>query len=402
MAQNAKPILTSMTSSFGIKSTAFFIRNKALLSCLFVWGTVNILQYVYRGIRTGGDTGRYTGAAINILNGEWPDGKAVEYMGYNVFVALSQILSSSHLFETIVTLQVLISAVAVVCLYKVAETYGGAVVAIFASLAWILFPDTQYWNFLILTESLFVSGVLISFYALVHSKTKLQVAIALLLVTFTATIRPNGFIVLLATYTYLLATSIVKREHLITGGILILGLLAIAFGANLLGAIVERQEIVGSFIKGEIIWGYSPSYNPLPESSLRGLRANTTGLAALFQLALSEPLYFLEVVFTKLFYLLSHTRPFWSSYHNVYAVLFLVPIYAMAAASLFHRTVPLEITSFASPLIAAQLLVVAFSFADWDGRHLLPIYPLFCLLAGFGFKQLFATYLSNGSGENGP
>jgi hypothetical protein len=388
-----------MTSSFEIKSTAFFIRNKALLSCLFVWGTVNILQYAYRGIRTGGDTGRYTGAAINILNGEWPDGKAIEYMGYNVFVAFAQVLNSAHLFETIVAMQVLVSAVAMVCLYKIADTFGGTTVAVFASLAWVLFPDIQYWNFLILTESLFVSGVLISFYALVCSKAKAQVAIALLLIAFTTTIRPNGFIVLVATYTYLLVGSIVKKEHLVTGGILIFGLLAIAFGANLLGAIVERQEIVGSFIKGEIIWGYSPSYNPLPESSLRGLGANTTGLSAVFQLALSEPFYFLEVVFTKLFYLLSHTRPYWSSYHNVYAVLFLVPIYVMATASLFHRTAPLKIVSFASPLIAAQLLVVAFSFADWDGRHLLPIYPLFCLLAGFGFKQLFATFLPEASGE---
>ena len=388
-----------MMPSFGIKLTAFFIRNKALLSCLFVWGTVNILQYAYRGIRTGGDTGRYTGAAINILNGEWPDGKAIEYMGYNGFVAFAQLLNSAYLFETIVAMQVLISAVAMVCLYKIAETFGGTTVAVFTSLAWVLFPDIQYWNFLILTESLFVSGLLISFYALVCSKTKLQMAIALLLVTFTATIRPNGFIVLVATYTYLLVTSFVKKEHLITGGIFVLGLLAIVFGANLLGTIVERQEIVGAFIKGEIIWGYPPSYNPLPESSLRGLGTSTAGLPALFQLALSEPFYLLEVVFTKLFYLLSHTRPFWSSYHNAYAVLFLVPIYVMATASLFHRAAPLVITSFASPLIVAQLLVVAFSFADWDGRHLLPIYPLFCLLAGFGFNQLFATFLPESNGQ---
>jgi hypothetical protein len=177
-----------------------------------------------------------------------------------------------------------------------------------------------------------------------------------------------------------------------------MGLLGLTVSVNMLGAIVERQEIVESFIKGEIIWGYPQSYNPLPDSSSASLIDGVKGIPALFNLVLAEPIYFIEVVFTKLFYLLSHTRPYWSTYHNIYALFFILPLYALLIYGIFYRTAPIDVVSFAYPLIATQLLVVAFSFADWDGRHLLPIYPFFCLLAGFSAAKLFGFLSLQGLG----
>ncbi|MDG2087344.1 MAG: hypothetical protein P8J68_01210 [Arenicellaceae bacterium] len=387
-----------MNSISSLNTNFSWAKNRPLLSCLFVWGIVNVLHYAYLGIRTGGDTGRYTGSAIEILNGNWPAGKAVEYMGYNIFVAFSQLISPSYLFETIVVLQVLVSAVAVICLYKIAEIYGSTLVAIFASLAWIIFPDTQYWNFLILTESLFVSALLISLYAILRSETRMQVAISLVIVIFTASIRPNGLIVLVAAYCYFLVASFIKKDYLALSAIVFMGLLGLTVSVNMLGAIVERQEIVESFIKGETIWGYPQSYNPLPDSSSASLIDGVKGIPALFNLVLAEPIYFIEVVFTKLFYLLSHTRPYWSTYHNIYALFFILPLYALLIYGIFYRTAPIDVVSFAYPLITTQLLVVAFSFADWDGRHLLPIYPFFCLLAGFSAAKLFGFLSLQGIG----
>jgi hypothetical protein len=84
-----------MNSISSLNTNFSWAKNRALLSCLFVWGIANVLHYAYLGIRTGGDTGRYTGSAIEILNGNWPTGKSVEYMGYNIFVVFSQLISPS-------------------------------------------------------------------------------------------------------------------------------------------------------------------------------------------------------------------------------------------------------------------------------------------------------------------
>ena len=84
---------------------------------------------------------------------------------------------------------------------------------------------------------------------------------------------------------------------------------------------------------------------------------------------------------------LAHVRPFYSARHNVLIVAVLVPLYALAltgvAATWRH-----PLTHLLLGLIAAHLLFVAVTLADYDGRFLLHILGPLAVLAAAGFGSL--------------
>jgi len=77
---------------------------------ILIWVVMQYLLWMKFGIRDGGDTPRYTSAATTILHGNWPTGKALSYLGYDLFVALIYLLGGSR--GAIVLAQVLLSGIA--------------------------------------------------------------------------------------------------------------------------------------------------------------------------------------------------------------------------------------------------------------------------------------------------
>lgn len=89
-----------------------------------VWLAVQILLLARNGIRTGGDTGRYLGAADALLRGAWPVDKATSYLGYDAFVALFR--GGGLGSAGIVAAQIALSGIAAFCLYRLARRMYGA------------------------------------------------------------------------------------------------------------------------------------------------------------------------------------------------------------------------------------------------------------------------------------
>lgn len=222
-----------------------------------IWIVVQISLYTSYGIRYGGDAGRYFYAANCLLRGEMPAGDAPLYMGYNLFVTF--FIWSGIGEAKIILAQVLLTAVAGYCLYKLAYMLYDRRSALLAVLFYILYAEIHTWNFYILTDSIFVSLIIISLFLIARSRGWAKTIMAAIAVGLTVTVRPNGMIILLAVIPYILYLLYkAKKIKVLVFVSIIVGAL-LGFGVmKLLGSMLSRygQLIPHSYAEGTIIWGY--------------------------------------------------------------------------------------------------------------------------------------------------
>ena len=174
----------------------------ALAVIIAVWVLVQIVFYfLYGGIHPANDTERYMGAAMDILAGQPVEGKVANYPGYNTFIALTMFFGGGS--TSIVLFQMFVSLVAAVTVWKIGALIFGNAPGFIAALAFAAYPTLQQWNFYILTESLFISLLIISIYVSITARTWPHFIVATCIVLFTVRIRPNGFIVLIAVLAYM-------------------------------------------------------------------------------------------------------------------------------------------------------------------------------------------------------
>jgi len=160
---------------------------------------------------------------------------------------------------------------------------------------------------------------------------------------------------------------------------------------------------MNDYQRGELIFGMfqypnSPYYDILTINRPDNLYYPEESYPPLIRLILfivHHPIYWLKLIFGKLFLFFLHVRPFWASWHNIYSILFLVPVYAFFFKGLFFGKATWKIKLFSMVLIGFHALSVGMLTDDWDGRFLLPVLPLFFLIAGKGLSGFIIKYQFN-------
>ena len=127
------------------------------------------------GFKLGNDSPRYIDAAKDILQFNLPEGKALSYLSYDLFVAIALIFRNNLM--DVVILQIILTAISALCLYKITKTLFSTSIGIISFFIFLFYPDIQIRNFYILTESLIVSIPIISIYLgyYLHKKFKEEV-----------------------------------------------------------------------------------------------------------------------------------------------------------------------------------------------------------------------------------
>lgn len=353
-----------------------------------VWLAVQILLLARNGIRTGGDTGRYLGAADALLRGAWPVDKATSYLGYDVFVALFR--GGGLGSVGIVAAQIALSGIAAFCLYRLARRMYGARTGMLAALFFAAYPEIQTWNTYILTESLFVSMSIIALSLVVEAQRPWQIAFAALALIFACTVRPHAVILLPAVLTYVAYRLWLARHY---RWLTVLGLavaLTVPLALSVVGGMLAHETVLDHYVNGTIIWGYDALRLQMPGALAPGVTATTNPVGQILAFAADKPVYFLQLVGLKLWYQFLQARPYYSTSHNVFLVATLLPVYALA---LWGATRPVAHGGARLLLISVvvfQSLVVAVTFADWDGRHLLVILPFLFVFAAAGCRGILS------------
>jgi len=287
------------------------------------------------------------------------------YSGYVFFLFILKLL---HIpVQSIILIQLLLSFISIHKVFQFLKT--DRTNAWICTLFLILYFPIQQWNFYIMTDSLFTSFIIISLIEIGTYIQNPQKKFLLAFPVFSSLIRPNGFTILLSTYTVLFIRFLkkikVNRKVIYAG--LVLSMLTFGILLLLSSDIFFRFAKV-SFESGEMICGYHTT------------NINKFSSLTLFELWQDHPIELLKLFLGRIFYLLADVRPYYSLTHNVFCALFLLMFYwNRIKRMMLNRTIN-HLDFIIAGFIILNILLVGLTYSDWDGRFLCPILGALTLL----------------------
>ncbi len=239
-----------------------------------------------------------------------------------------------------------------------------------------------------------ISFVIISTWLIHRASTrgKWYYAISLLSITFTALIRPNGWLFMIIAPVYWLIRANLANWKKWVGVVIVLFcfVVGVLFVQKLRNAVQAEQPDLW-LRDGIIIWGYDSWRFPMPVDS----SINNDGLVSGIRYGLKHPISSLGLALSRVMTEVLHVRPFYSIVHNVVALIVVIPIYILSTFG-YSRTRSRPITNLLAFVIISHLIIVALTFADWDGRFLLYIFPLICVFAAVGMVNFIRSWYPAG------
>jgi hypothetical protein len=351
-----------------------------------VWLLGQVLLLVVVGPRHGGDSDRYLAEAAAWLSGRWPSGRSLLFSTYSLYVAAWR--GAGFGTTAVVLGQIALSGAAAWWLYRLAATLYEPRVGVLAALLYVSCVELQVWNLYLLTESLFVSLTVLALLLLVRADRPGAWLVAALATVAAAAVRPHGLALLGAAAGFGLAALWRAQRR----AALALAALAAA-GVGVAGWMVISGMLGGwfrpaNFLKrGQVIWGYAAIVVP-PPPSVASTPAGGNPLWETLATIWAHPGHALRVVTLRVGYEWAHVRPYYSTLHNAVILASLLPVYALAAWGLRRPVRRPRARGLLLGLLGLQTLIVALTFADWDGRHLLVMLPPVFVFAAAGACDL--------------
>lgn len=346
------------------------------------------------------DSHRYLEYAQNLHGGFYFEPHNFWYFGYVLFVYANSLFSDAS--GLLIASQHLLSFFSVIALYRTSTLlFSEKMPAILTCLLYILFIDIPSWNSYILAESFYVSMTCMSLYviALFYRGRRgwkfYTIGSLTLLLTLLA--KPTGIVLLVAIASILFRHVISKIPSRAARYAFIF---ALSSSILLLGnKMLSTYQVIENYQLGEIIYAVTtipelPSLEQLvvtPSQSLVLPSPSDPKILQICQFVVQNPMHWFELFFKKVFYFLSHTRPFWSLSHNLVSILVLVPTYFFFVFVIMKKMVPNDVGLFCIVYLTMHTLSIGLTSVDWDGRFLIPVLPVLFLLAGKGISSVRST-----------
>ncbi len=342
----------------------------------------------WSGVKAGGDTGIYVDGAAALLNGEPLTARQPSYVGYIAVVAAFQAIGAG--LTGLVIAQVAAAVVAAVAVYRLAVGLGGRLAGSL-SLLWFAFDiNTNRWHAYILSDSLFMSCLVVSALLVHGAKARpsrwSRYAVASVVLVTAGLIRPEGWFVIPVAVLYWVARAdgdaSRKVAALAAGLAACIGLYAVV--APRLGGNLQAVGPAEMLRSGQTIWEYDNWRVEMPDDPVW---SSHTGSEAAVIYAVRHPISTAKLMGARLLVHVVHVRPYYSRAHNLIIGAWLLPLYTAAIAGAWAlRRHPL--VWWCGLVLATQSLVVALTHADWDGRYLAHVMPLVYPFAAFGLAAV--------------
>jgi hypothetical protein len=344
---------------------------------------LNAVFLVRKGVQLGGDSMRYIDGAGAWLEGRPLGGYTWAYQGYIAVVALGQVTGAG--LPGVVGLQIAVAALAGAALIALGATLGGLLAGLVGAAFLVANPDVIRWHGYILTDSLYISAVVLVTLAVWRAAHRggPWYGLALLVLLPAVTLRPTGLVLLPVAAFFWSARGVVKRDW--TGFALGM-LLAVVTASVVFSPRVQNTagELPGQTLRsGRVIFRHSAFRMQMPEGESPGGR----GWIADLHYVARHPGLTLELGARRVVVEVAHVRPYYQTRHNVLIVAVLLPLYALAAIGIV-ATWRHPLTHLVLGVIVAHLLLVAVSLADYDGRFLLHVWGPIAILAAAGVGRL--------------
>ncbi|MEP2772828.1 MAG: hypothetical protein ABJH05_11815 [Fulvivirga sp.] len=363
---------------------------------------VSTFLFVSYGIKVVNDTHRYMEYAENLNQGIYIDQHNIWYVGYVLFLFVIQKISSSH--EAIILAQYALAYVAVLCLYRTAFMLSNCkLTAVVAALIYCCFMEILTWCSYLIPEGIYISCLTITFFLLVKS-TRLASYIfpTSLFIIFTCLIKPTGIALIgaiLIGVTYKVGLLIKSRnvKILVSTSVCLLLLL-------LANRMLNTFILIENYVIGEIVYAITslpnhPDIELLTLDIPKDIYVPSKDISPLPRLALfiiNNPVFFLKLSLSKVAWFILHIRPYWSTGHNIFVMLFLMPLYYFSAVFIIsEKRSSLKIFTFT--FIIIHIITIAFTTVDWDGRFFMPLMPILIIFGSMGLMNSKENRFSTGN-----
>lgn len=353
--------------------------SKHLLILLSCWVLINgLLLYLLR-IKYAIDTTRFDAEANAWVNGNIEPNYRLWYSGY-IFV-LVVCKSIFHSIYPSIVFQYILSFISTLFFYKgLYKLLKNKQAAFFTSLLTICYMPIQQWNTCLLTESIFISLILLFVWAYSIEKPSQKWFMLISISLLAATVRPNGGILLMSCFILYGIQSIQQNKKKY-----IFYLIGLAISLLILHSFTNTfyQFLLDSFNKGEVICGYdhwtSPNKTHIPNDASSG------SITKILDLISSNPLKSIQLFVSRFVALWSDVRMYYSISHNIYIGFYLLAAYSTALIGFIqYRKVFSELALITLLYCGLNSLLIMITYADWDGRFLAPLLPMIFIWSGLG------------------
>jgi hypothetical protein len=372
-----------------------FINYKLYLSLIYFFWIMSILTYFFlSGVKYGGDTLSYLGSAQDIINGNF---SSIGYRsGFGLILLLVPFVYFKISLVFYVFFQVTLTALAGWCLYKISSKFFCKLSGIICVALFLLYLPLFFFNFYILTDTLFINMVIILSYLFVYFK-KNYLPIIVLLVLALITIRPNGmmflFSILICISLYLLNNK--KYLYLLLFSLFLLILIFPII--NIANNYIIDLNLLESISSKGIIWGYSFEKNAVCRQSCMSIELINenfeNSIVGIFKFISINFINYFKIFLFKIFWLLLRARPYYSDLHNLYIIIFDIVLYSSFIYGYIKRPKNNFSVNVILFFILLSVVLVGLTFADWDSRFSLYFLPLIMLFSSYGIlvfiKKIF-------------
>lgn len=320
-----------------------------------------------------------------------PDSYLAFYFIPIVLIGFFRSISGGDLLP-FVLFQIAFHGAALICMFRASQKlFNASTAGVVTVLVMIFWIDNVRWNTAVMTESIFCSLICITWYQITRFRGRTtDILVLILLVVMLALCRPTASVMILGVMTFVLMyfPSLRTRYRMVT----------VAAFAILVGAayfMFSVWDFTGQYQKGNIV-----TYADTVEGTalaFETMRHNVEGiwlpdpdlhpLHRIVAFIWHNPLTFMKAFGMKVFYLLSATRPYYSSVHNILSVLWMAVLYSTACFG-FNAASDRHISIAVCAVVVANCILVGMSTVDWDNRFYIPMAPGIALLAGGGAVRI--------------
>ncbi len=365
---------------------------KLITACMWLISTTIYLS-IY-GVVTELEAAKYINEANYYLNTGSFSAPRFYFYSATIFMLALAIKINIGMFGAFV-IQALLNLFAFMLFYQaLTKIFQKPITPILIILYLLAFSPYQSWVVFLYTESIFFSSILILISTLIlykpdNLKNILIIALALL---FCFISRPLGILFGAGVYLYIFYSAR-NKWRIVIGFSSLLFILLGYFFINVIFSSIHDWSITQAFEEESIICDL-PASQPYQQIDLS---ESGSPIYKLWYYISHNFSHFLRFAGTKLQYFFLMTRDYYSSLHNAFLLLNVIPLYLLAAGSFFikRKYFSKGVIVFLVATILVYTATIILQCDDYHNRFILSIYPVFVLLAACTAEHLSFFALKN-------
>lgn len=383
------------------------LQKHALWIPILLFFCTYVLMYLKLGIKISGDSQAYIEGAKRLLTGlPLIDIRSKRTIGYEIIVALNYGLKFGNI--GVITSQVIINALATVALYDLGRRLYGRATGILAASLYVANPDVVQWTFIVMTDSVYTAGLILSCWAFyriqMNPNSIFKLTLVAILWVYVAVIRPNGWF-MLPLFVVLLIIDLMNKGSFKSVKyflVLLIMLSALAlWGPSFTGitqynpaqqATVQQAALPAAYglwpvkdlyyhllINGVVIFAYPETYIKMPISEMNAEPGYISYLLYCVKHPFDSINLFLHRIFTSIIF----SRPDYSTLHNAIINLGYPIIYLLALTGVIIKKHEL-LTWLMISIVVVQLIIIGLTLAHYDSRYWVYVIPLITMYSSIG------------------